>query len=207
MAVFKKTAEPWLSLKPQPSSPTQPPRVVEGILPPPNRAATTPGGNPTYLDKGSRVNGKLNFDGPVRIDGEIEGEINSKDSVAIGEGAIVSANIKAVAIVVAGAISGELSARQRIEVYSSAKVLLGSLTAPEMVIGEGAVIEGTRIMQPKAVGEDRKRLALDERLARFAVGMERVEVLFETFIGGFARVDGAALERRTSHCRPPLLAA
>jgi len=156
MPVFKKAARPGLSVKAQPSSPAQtfppPPRVVEGILPPTNQSAITPGGSSsTYLDKGCRLNGKLSFEGPVRIDGEIEGEIDSNDSVAIGEEAVVSANINAVAIVIAGAISGELSASQRIEIYPSAKVLMGSLTAPEMLIDEGAVIEGTRIT--KAVRE------------------------------------------------------
>ena len=149
MALFKKAGGPKLFIDAQSSSPVQtfppPPQVVEGILPPLNLTASILNRARTYLDKGSRVNGELNFDGPVRIDGEIEGEINSNDSVAIGEGAIVSANINATAIVVAGAISGELSASQRIELYPSAKVLLGSLTAPEMVICEGAVIEGTRI--------------------------------------------------------------
>jgi len=148
MALFAKPG-PGLATKVRPSSliETFPrlARVVEGRLPPAKQAGNIPGGGRTYLDKGCRLNGKLSFDGPVQIDGEIEGEINSNDSVAIGEDAVVSANINAVAIVVAGAISGELSASQRIEIYPSAKVLLGSLTAPEMVIDEGAVIEGTRI--------------------------------------------------------------
>ena len=148
MALFKK-AGPGLFIRARPSSLTETfPRlaqVVDGIPPSPNEVGDSPEGNITYLDKGSKVSGKLSFDGPAQIDGEIEGEINSKDSVAIGEDAVVSANISAVAIVVAGAISGELSASQRIEIYPSAKVLLGSLTAPEMVICEGAVIEGTRI--------------------------------------------------------------
>jgi cytoskeletal protein CcmA (bactofilin family) len=110
--------------------------------------------NRAYLDKGCIVKGKISFKGSVRIDGEIEGEINSEDNVAIGEGAVISANIKAVSIVVAGAVSGELSASQRIELYPSAQVL-GNLTAPRMVIHEGAVFEGSCIMQTKAAREER----------------------------------------------------
>jgi len=160
MTLFEKAAGPGPSIRAQAYSQvlTFPPptRIVEGILPPTDQSAITPGGDHTYLDSGSRAKGKLNFDGPVLIDGEIEGEINSNDSVAIGEDAIVSADIEAVVIVVAGAVSGKLSASQRIEIYSSAKVLLGSLTAPEMIIGEGATIEGTQITQPTAVGVARK---------------------------------------------------
>jgi cytoskeletal protein CcmA (bactofilin family) len=159
MALFKKAAGPGPSARTQASSNIlvfTPPRVVDGIFPPTSQTAITPATGRTYLDSGSKVKGKLNFDGPVRIDGEIEGEINSTDSVAIGESALVSADIKAVSIVVAGAVSGKLSASQRIEIYSSAKVLQGSLTAPEMVIGEEATIEGTQITQPTVTGASRK---------------------------------------------------
>jgi cytoskeletal protein CcmA (bactofilin family) len=152
MAVFKK-AGPWLVVKARPTSFMEPfPSVVEDMAP--DQADSSLSENGSYLDQGCRVSGELSFDGPVRIDGEVEGQIYSNDSVAIGEDAVVSADIKAAAIVVAGAISGELSASQYIEVYSSAKVLHGSLAAPEMAIDEGAVIEGTRIT--RTVREDRK---------------------------------------------------
>ena len=151
MALYKKAAVTVRSIRAQTSL-----RVVEGSLPPTNQSAIPLDNASTYLDHGSSVKGTLNFDGPVRIDGEIEGEINSKDIVDIGEDAVVSADIKAVAIVVAGAVSGELNASQRIEIYSSAKVLFGSLTAPEMFIGEGAIIEGTNITHHATVGADRK---------------------------------------------------
>lgn len=176
MAVFKK-AGPWLIVKARPTSllrSVPPPRIVEEISP--NDVASS-GGRSSYLDKGCRVNGQLSFDGPVQIDGEIEGEISSNDSVAIGEDAVVSANIKAEAIVVAGAISGELSASQRIEIYSSAKVLQGSLAAPEMVIDEGAVIEGTRIT--RTVRESRMPVAspIEESLIAKPMGKERARQL------------------------------
>src|ERR1700693_458807 len=60
-----------------------------------------------YLDAGSRISGKLYFETSARIDGQVEGEINSKDSLAIGESAVVSAQIKADSVVVAGKVSGD----------------------------------------------------------------------------------------------------
>jgi hypothetical protein len=47
------------------------------------------------LDSGSRISGKLFFEGPVRIDGQVDDEIRASDSVVIGEGAIVTAPLKA----------------------------------------------------------------------------------------------------------------
>jgi hypothetical protein len=59
--------------------------------------------------------------------------------------------------------------------------------------GEAAVIVGG-VHQTPALA----LLAPDERLARLALGVERVEVLLETLLGGFARVDGASADGRFS---------
>jgi cytoskeletal protein CcmA (bactofilin family) len=99
-----------------------------------------------YLGEGSKVSGKLNFDGPARIDGHIDGEIIAKDSIMIGESAIVTASIKAASIIVAGKISGDITASQRIELQFSAKVL-GNLTSRVLVVHKGAVFEGHCAMQ------------------------------------------------------------
>src|SRR4029079_1387264 len=44
-------------------------------------------GNNAFLGKGSRVVGKLTFEGPVRIEGHVEGEITAQDALTIGESA------------------------------------------------------------------------------------------------------------------------
>jgi cytoskeletal protein CcmA (bactofilin family) len=120
-----------------------------------------------YLDSGSKISGKLNFDGPTRIDGQVDGEISAKDSLTIGESAIVTAQIKAASIVVAGKVSGDLIAANRIEIRLSAKVV-GNLTAPTLVIHEGAVFEGHCSMSPEGTREDRKvtMFPKEERLAQ-----------------------------------------
>ncbi len=108
-----------------------------------------------YLDRGSKISGKLSFDGPARIDGEVDGEITAKESLAIGETAIVTAQIKAASIVVAGKVSGDITGSQRIEIRPSAKVA-GNLAAPVLIIQEGALFEGHCTMQPEGAREDRK---------------------------------------------------
>src|ERR1700740_1114150 len=55
-----------------------------------------------YLDSLTRINGKLSFEGPVQIDGQIEGEIVAGDHLVIGQGALVTAKIKAASVIVAG---------------------------------------------------------------------------------------------------------
>jgi cytoskeletal protein CcmA (bactofilin family) len=77
----------------------------------------------------------------------------------------VTAQIKANAIIVAGKISGDITATQRLEIRPSAKVI-GNITAPILVVHEGAMFEGHCSMQPEAAREDRKVAVFpkDERL-------------------------------------------
>lgn len=186
MALFN-SKEPEKNVKPQ-SAPTpqaQPVQPAPVTLPPTAAVEAKPLNNnsvakPTpaamhnasntsaYLDAGSRISGKLSFETPARIDGQVEGEINAKDSLAIGEGAVVSAQIKADSVVVAGKVSGDIVAIHRIEIKPSAKVL-GNITAPVLVINEGALFEGHCAMQPEA-HDDRKVTVFpkekEERLAK-----------------------------------------
>jgi cytoskeletal protein CcmA (bactofilin family) len=131
-------------------------------------AATSMSNTSAYLDAGSRISGKLNFETPARIDGHVEGEINAKDSLTIGESAVVAAQIKADSVVVAGKVSGDIVAIHRIEIRPSAKVL-GNITAPTLIINEGALFEGHCAMQPEA-HDDRKVTVFpkEERLAQAA---------------------------------------
>jgi cytoskeletal protein CcmA (bactofilin family) len=109
----------------------------------------------SYLSEGSKVSGKLNFEGPARIDGQIDGEIIAKDSIMIGESAVVTGPIKAASLIVAGKVSGDITASQRIELRFSAKVL-GTLTSHVLVVHKGAAFEGHCAMQSEAARAERK---------------------------------------------------
>jgi cytoskeletal protein CcmA (bactofilin family) len=159
MALFNKEPEKGPKIQPvQPSSNSQPQPSVSAPAPQPSSAAPRPTPGLTgeaHLDRGTKVSGKLSFDGPARIDGEVDGEITSKDSLHIGETAVVTAQIKAAAIVVGGKVSGDITGTQKIEIRPSAKVA-GNLAAPLLSIHEGAQFEGHCSMQPEAAREERK---------------------------------------------------
>lgn len=123
-----------------------------------------------YLDSGSKVSGKLYFESPVRLDGQVEGEISAKESLIIGESAVITAQIKGTSVVVAGKVSGDITATRKIEIRPSAKVL-GNLATPILVIHEGAVFEGHCAMQAESGQEGRKVTLFpkqEERLAQAA---------------------------------------
>src|SRR5579875_1338969 len=176
MALFNK--EPEKNVKPQqPAAAPQPP--VMPSTPAPQTAAVdskAPAPKPVpagdvraYLDSGSRINGKVNFESPARIDGQVEGEITAKESLVIGDSAVITAQIKASSIIVAGKVSGDIIASQRLEIRPSARVI-GNLTAPVLIVHEGAMFEGHCSMQPEGAREDRKVAVFpkEERLNQVA---------------------------------------
>ena len=179
MALFNK--EPEKNVRPDPSARPQPTQAVPVPPPMPESRLATPRQQSApalearaYLDQGSKVSGKLSFEGPARIDGQVDGEITAKDSVMVGESAVVTAQIKAASIIVAGKVSGDITASQRIEIRPSAKVL-GNLTAPVLVVHEGAVFEGHCAMQPEGAREDRKVTVFpkEERMVAQAGGQKQ----------------------------------
>lgn len=183
MALFNKEADRNVKAEPvpkmQPPAQAQPqamnPTVVSTTAGPnekpaaPLRPAAASAEGRAYLDSGSKISGKLFFEGATRIDGQVDGEVMAKESLVIGESAVVTAQIKAAAIVVAGKVSGDIIATQRIEIRPSARVV-GNLSAPILVVHEGAMFEGHCSMQPEAVREERKVAVFpkEERLVQAA---------------------------------------
>jgi len=94
-----------------------------------------------HLGKGSRVEGRLTFEGSVKIDGTVEGEIDAQDAVIIGDGAVISAQIRAETIVIKGKVTGDIVARKRVELRAPGR-LVGNIVTPSLVIHEGVVFEG-----------------------------------------------------------------
>lgn len=96
----------------------------------------------TILGKGSAFDGKLTFEGAVRIDGEFSGEIRTQGTLIIGETAEVKAQIIAARIIVEGVVRGDLSASESIEIHAPARVY-GNLSSPALEIQRGSVFEGS----------------------------------------------------------------
>ena len=120
------------------------------------------GGTSAFLGKGSRVTGKLIFEGTVRIEGQVEGEITSQDTMIIGETAVVNAQVNGGSVVVHGKVTGDISARKRLEIRAPGKVF-GNISTPSLVIHEGVIFEGQCTM----AGTEAVRTDKDRKVAFF----------------------------------------
>jgi cytoskeletal protein CcmA (bactofilin family) len=100
--------------------------------------AVRPGEVHTLLGKGSEFEGKLSFEGQVRIDGKFSGQIFTKDTLVIGEGARVMAEINAGTVVVNGVVEGDIRATQLIELHTPGRVK-GNLETPSLQMDRGVI--------------------------------------------------------------------
>lgn len=94
-----------------------------------------------YLDEGAHIEGKFAFSGTVMLNGRFTGEIESGDTLVVGERAMVRAAIRAGAVVVSGEVVGNVVATERVELRGTARVT-GDIEAPVVVVDEGARFEG-----------------------------------------------------------------
>jgi|SRR6185295_13565479 len=101
------------------------------------------------LGRGTRFEGKLSFDGRLRIDGAFVGEVRSEGVLVIGEGAQVQANLVVGALIVkGGTLRGNVQARDSIELLVPAHVA-GNLCAPEISIERGVQFSGECTIEPR----------------------------------------------------------
>ena len=106
----------------------------------------------TLLGRGTTFEGKLTFEGTVRIDGKLKGSVFSDDVLIIGEGAHVEAEIDIGEIIIQGTLVGNVRAKRGIEVLAPGRVK-GDLTTPSLQIEKGVIFEGRSFMEGVAAGK------------------------------------------------------
>ncbi len=105
----------------------------------------------TLLGQGSEFEGKLTFEGTVRIDGVLKGEVFSNDVLIVGEGARLEAEIDVGEIIIQGTVIGNIRAKRSIEVLAPGRVN-GDMTTPSLQIEKGVIFEGRSFMEGQALG-------------------------------------------------------
>jgi cytoskeletal protein CcmA (bactofilin family) len=98
----------------------------------------------TVIGPNCHVQGTLQADGGIRIDGIFQGDIDTTGNVIVGESAKVIADIKANNVSVGGAVKGNISGN-RVEVLETGRVW-GDLTVNALLLNEGAYLRGQTMM-------------------------------------------------------------
>ena len=97
------------------------------------------------IDHGCEFEGKLCFQGTVRIGGAFRGEIFTPDTLIVGEGARVQGTIEAGTVIISGEVVGSVRAKHRVEIHKPA-IFRGDILTPSLSVDEGVIFEGSSKM-------------------------------------------------------------
>lgn len=123
-----------------------------------------------FIGKGSEFSGKLTFDGTVKIDGKVDGQIFSKGTLIIGQGAMIKAEINVSSVIISGNVEGNITAQKSVELRAPGR-LKGNIKSPSLVIQKGVIFQGSCQME----GLD-KEFSEEDKSAMPKLTEEHVEV-------------------------------
>jgi cytoskeletal protein CcmA (bactofilin family) len=95
----------------------------------------------TIIGKDATFKGELAFESGVRIDGTLEGKVQTKGRLQVSKEGTLQADVEAGSISVEGTVKGNMTAADRIEVRESANIT-GDLVSSRLVVAEGATLTG-----------------------------------------------------------------
>jgi cytoskeletal protein CcmA (bactofilin family) len=116
-----------------------------------NTAAVAAGDLNALLGRGSEFDGKLTFEGTVRIDGKFTGTIVTNDVLVVGEGAKIDAEVQCGTVIVHGEVNGNLKAKVAVELHHPARVR-GNIETPSLMMEKGVMFEGQCKMEGLSAG-------------------------------------------------------
>ncbi len=97
------------------------------------------------IAQGTKFTGNIEATNPIRIDGELDGNISSESKIVLGPKSSITGTIEAQEVVVSGYVQGTISAKSVITLQPDAHVD-GDLEAKEFVIEAGAKFNGSCAM-------------------------------------------------------------
>jgi len=95
-----------------------------------------------FLGPGSQFEGKLLFDEIVRLDGRFSGQIQSKDTLIVGQEADIEAEIEVGTLILSGRFKGSIKASGKVDLRAPARVE-GNIQTPILVVEEGVLLNST----------------------------------------------------------------
>ncbi|MCC5813404.1 MAG: polymer-forming cytoskeletal protein [Leptospira sp.] len=124
------------------------------------------------IGENSYFSGKFFINGSLKIDGKFEGKSLQADQLYIGVSGKVKTNITATNVIVEGIVVGNITARNRVMLLPTSKIL-GDIKTPELIIQNGVILEG-RCM----ISNDLKHSAKDLIELEYSKDSLNIEKLF-----------------------------
>jgi cytoskeletal protein CcmA (bactofilin family) len=100
----------------------------------------------TIIGKGARIDGTVEVQGHLRIDGYVKGTIKCDEALTIGAQGKIEADINTKTVVVSGEVSGNITAEERLELQAKSMVN-GDIRTKSLIVEQGAILHGSCLMK------------------------------------------------------------
>ena len=95
-----------------------------------------------FLGEGTEFKGVLSFQGTIRVDGRVEGEVLGEELLIVGEDGVIQAEVEVGSLIAGGRIEGNIRAKRRVELLASSTVV-GNIVTPRLIVMEGATLDAS----------------------------------------------------------------
>lgn len=99
------------------------------------------------LNADVEIRGNLKCSGDVFFDGRLDGDLTTDGALELGENATVRGNLTALTVIARGKITGNIAARERLEVKARTEVT-GDLRGAKLVVDDGVTFQGKAEIAP-----------------------------------------------------------
>ncbi|WP_022932329.1 bactofilin family protein [Treponema bryantii] len=95
----------------------------------------------TIIGKGSAISGNMKVNGFIRIDGDIDGNLETDGNVIVGENARIHGDLTAKSVIIGGIIKGNITANESVKILAEAAVI-GDVISRKVQVDGSAIIHG-----------------------------------------------------------------
>ncbi len=95
----------------------------------------------TIIGKGSAISGNMKVNGFIRVDGDIDGSLETDGNVIVGENARIRGDLTAKSVIFGGIIKGNIKANESIKILSEAAVI-GDVISRKVQVDGSAIMHG-----------------------------------------------------------------
>lgn len=95
----------------------------------------------TIIGSGSAISGSIHVNGFVRVDGDIDGNLETDGNIIIGENARIRGNVTGKAVTICGIVLGNIFAEESLKLLSDSAVM-GDIISHKVQIEDSAKFHG-----------------------------------------------------------------
>jgi cytoskeletal protein CcmA (bactofilin family) len=107
----------------------------------------------SIIGSGSAVDGDIDVDGLLRIDGDVRGTVRATGKIVVGAAGRVEAPMRAKSAIIGGVVKGDVYVSERLRILSGG-VVIGNIFAPRFEAEEGTVVHGDVAVTGKSESAD-----------------------------------------------------